>query len=78
MNNARRKEIARCIVELTKIKQELSEIHEKESAALANLQEHSTEDDEERIDAIDEVLGYIEDTVNSIEECLDTLECADF
>jgi hypothetical protein len=78
MNNARRKEIARCIVELTKIKHELSEIHEKEFTALTSLQELSKEDDEERIDAIDEALGYIEDTVNSVEECLDTLESADF
>ena len=49
MNNARRKEIARSIAALTNIKQSLSEIHEKESAALASLQEISNEEDEEKV-----------------------------
>ena len=78
MNNARRKEIARSIAELTNIKQSLAEIHEKESTALASLQEISNEEDEEKVEALDELLQNLEEAINSVEECLDTLESAEF
>lgn len=78
MNNARRKEIARSIAELTNIKQSLSEIHEKESTALASLQEISNEEDEEKVDALNELLQNLEEVISSVEECLDTLESAEF
>ena len=78
MNNARRKEIARSIEELTNIKKSLSEIHENESAALASLQEISNEEDEEKVEALEDLLQNLEEAINSVEECLDTLESADF
>lgn len=78
MNNARRKEIARSIAELTNIKLSLSEIHEKESAALASLQEISNEEDEEKAEALEEFLQNLEEAINSVEECLDTIENAEF
>lgn len=78
MNNARRKEIARSIAELTNIKQSLSEIHEKESATLASLQEISNEEDEEKVEALEDLLQNLEEAINSVEECLDTLESAEF
>lgn len=78
MNNARRKVIARSIAELTIIKQSLSEIHEKESTALASLQEISNEEDEEKIEAIEDLLQNLEEAIDSIEESLNTLESTDF
>lgn len=78
MNNARRKVIARSIAELTNIKQSLSEIHEKESTALASLQEISYEEDEEKIEAIEDLLQNLEEAIDSIEESLNTLESTDF
>lgn len=76
MNNARRKVIARSITELTNIKQSISEINEKESTALASLQEIS--DEEEKIEAIEELLQNLEEAIDSIEESLNTLESTDF
>lgn len=78
MNNARRKVIARSIAELTNIKQSLSEIHEKESTALASLQEISNEEDGEKIEAIEDLLQNLEEAIDSIEESLNTLESTDF
>ena len=78
MNNARRKEIARSITELSNIKQNLSEIYEKESAALTSQKEISNEDDEDKIEALKDLLQNIEEAISSVEECLDTLESADF
>jgi len=78
MNNARRKVIARSIAELTNIKQSLSEIHEKESTALVSLQEISNEEDEEKIEAIEDLLQNLEEAIDSIEESLNTLESTDF
>lgn len=78
MNNARRKVIARSIAELTNIKQSLSEIHEKESTALASLQEISNEEDKEKIEAIEDLLQNLEEAIDSIEESLNTLESTDF
>ena len=78
MNNARRKVIARSIAELTNIKQSLSEIHEKESTALDSLQEISNEEDEEKIEAIEDLLQNLEEAIDSIEESLNTLESTDF
>ena len=78
MNKARRKEIARSIAELTNIKQSLSEIHEKESMALTNLQGSYNEEDEEKVAALEELLQNLKEAIDSVEECLDTLENADF
>ena len=43
-----------------------------------SLKESANEEDNEKAEALEDLLDSLEEAINSVEECLDTLESTDF
>lgn len=76
MNNSRRKRINQSILILTGAQERMQKALDEEKAALAKIPD--TEENEEKRDAMDEIITSLEDALSSMEDALDTLDNADF
>ena len=76
MNNSRRKRINQSVLILTGAQERMQKALDEEKAALAKIPD--TEENEEKRDAMDEIITSLEDALSSMEDALDTLDNADF
>lgn len=76
MNKARRNKISDSILALKGAQERLCKAMEEEKIALARIPD--TDENEERREAMDEIITGLEDTLSSLGDAIDTLEGADF
>lgn len=76
MNNARRKTIARSLATLQDAHAKLQAALEEEKKALKNIPDD--DDHEDQRDAIDELIGNLEEGISTLGDAIDNLESADF
>ena len=76
MNNSRRKRINQSVLILTGAQERMQKALDEEKAALAKIPD--TEENEEKRDAMDEIISSLEDALSSLDDALDTLDNADF
>ena len=76
MNNSRRKRINQSVLILTGAHERMQKALDEEKAALAKIPD--TEENEEKRDAMDEIISSLEDALSSLDDAIDTLENADF
>lgn len=76
MNNARRKTIASSLGELETVLPILKQALEAEKKAYEQIPDD--EDNEERKDAVDELIDNLDSAISSLEDAINTLESADF
>ena len=80
MNNARRKQIDKCISSLMEARDNLQAIYERDK----ELSKHFPDDEEFQdsfeveLDEVDDYLDNLEETISSLNEALDRLESANF
>lgn len=74
MNNIRRKKLAKLYEEIENIKFLLEEIQEEEQEAFDNIPENL--EGTERYEKAEEAVCNLESAVNSLEEALEYIECA--
>ena len=75
MNNSRRKIIASNLAELRQTKSILTVILSEESESLKRIPDD--EENAERKVAVEELIGYIEEALESLENAIDILDGAD-
>ena len=73
MNNSRRKTIARSLATLQKAHEKLQAALEEEKKALQNIP-----DDDDQRDAIDELIGNLEEGISTLGDAIESLDSADF
>ena len=76
MNNARRKVIAKSLATLQEAHAKLQSALEEEKQALKNIPDD--DDHEEQRDAIDELIGNLDEGITTLSEAIDNLESTDF
>lgn len=76
MNNSRRKTIARSLVTIRDAHIKLQAALEEEKKALKNIPDE--EDHEDQRDAIDELIGNLEEGISTLGDAIDNLESTDF
>lgn len=76
MNNSRRKRINQSVLILTGAQERMQKALDEEKAALAKIPD--TEENEEKREAMDEIISNLEDALSSLDDALDTLDNADF
>lgn len=76
MNNSRRKRINQSIMTLTGAKERMQKALDEEKAAFAKIPD--TEENEEKRDAMDEIISNLEDALSSLDDAIQTLDNADF
>lgn len=76
MNNARRKTIARSLATLQQAHAKLESALEEEKLALKSIPDD--DDHEEQRDAIDELIGNLEEGISTLGDAIESLDSADF
>lgn len=76
MNNARRKTIARSLATLQQAHAKLESALEEEKLALKGIPDD--DDHEEQRDAIDELIGNLEEGISTLGDAIVSLDSADF
>ena len=76
MNNSRRKRINASLSKLENARTLLQEAYDKEKEAIAKLSDD--EEDDDRRDAMEEIVSGLEDVISSLDEAIETLTGADF
>lgn len=76
MNNARRKTIARSLATLQQAHAKLESALEEEKLALKGIPDD--DDHEEQRDAIDELIGNLEEGISTLGDAIESLDSADF
>lgn len=76
MNNSRRKTIARSLAALQKAHEKLQAALEEEKKALQNIPDD--DDHEDQRDAIDELIGNLEEGISTLGDAIESLDSADF
>lgn len=76
MNNSRRKRINQSVLILTGAQERMQKALDEEKAALAKIPD--TEENEEKREAMDEIISNLEDALSSLDDALETLDNADF
>ena len=76
MNKSRRKRIADSLSSLQTSRELLNTALEEEKLALSKVRDD--DDNEEKRDAMDEIISGLEDALSSLDEAIEALEGADF
>lgn len=76
MNKSRRIRIADSLSTLQASRERIKTALEEEKHALSKVPDD--DDNEEKRDAMDEIIFNLEDVLSSLDEAIDTLESADF
>ena len=76
MNNSRRKRINQSLLTLKGAQERMKKALEEEKIALARVPD--TEDNETKMEAIDDIITGLDDALSSLNDAIDTLENADF
>ena len=76
MNKSRRKRIADSLSSLQTSRELLNTALEEEKLALSKVPDD--DDNEEKCDAMDEIISGLEDAFSSLDEAIEALEGADF
>ena len=76
MNKSRRKRIADSLSILQSSREQIKNAIEEEKLALSKVPDD--DDNEEKRDAMDEIISGLEDALSSLDEAIEALEGADF
>ena len=74
MNNQRRKRIYHSIYNLRQAQKDLTEILDTQNLLIKKM----PESEEDSIATLEEVVGYLEETISNIEMAITTLDCTEF